>query len=132
MDTGQPRNMGQGGFRSAFAIAAILAAAAFCGPAAGATDCSTRLLSDWRDGRIDATYPVHCYREALANLPEDLQVYSTAEGDLTRALQVQLAAPHKAKAAGGGGDSGGVSILLVLAVTVGLVLAGSSLAVIAR
>src|SRR5215207_6341803 len=41
MDSGQPRDMGQGGYRSAFAIAAILAAAAFCGPAAGATDCPT-------------------------------------------------------------------------------------------
>jgi len=124
--------MGQGGYRLAFAIAAIFAAAAFCGPAAGATDCSAQLLSDWRDGRIDGTYPVHCYREALAKLPEDLQVYSTAESDLTRALQAQLDAPHATKAAGGGGESGGVSPLLVLAVTAGLVVAGSSLAVIAR
>ena len=122
--------MGQGGYRLAFAIGAIVVAAALSGPAAGATDCS-RLLSDWEDGRIDRTYPVQCYRQALASLPEDLQVYSTAESDLTRALQAQLAAPQRAKAAGGGGD-GGVSPLLVLAVTAGLVLVGGSLAMIAR
>jgi uncharacterized protein (DUF3084 family) len=124
--------MGQGGYRLAYAFAAICAAAAFAGPAAGATDCSTRLLADWQDGRIDRTYPVHCYREALASLPEDLQVYSTAQSDLTRALQAQLDNPQSAKAAGGGGNSGHVSPLLVLAVTAGLVLAGGSLAVIAR
>jgi hypothetical protein len=124
--------MGQGGLRLAFAFAALLAAAAFSGSAAGATDCSARLLADWQDGRIDRTYPVHCYREALASLPEDLQVYSTAQSDLTRALQAQLDAPQKAKAAGGSGDNGHVSLLLVLAVTAGLVLAGGSLAVIAR
>jgi hypothetical protein len=124
--------MGQGGFRLAFAFVATIAAAAFAGPAAGATDCSARLLADWQDGRIDRTYPVHCYRAALASLPEDLQVYSTAQSDLTRALQGRLDAPQQAKAAGGGGDSGHVSPLLVLAVTAGLVLAGGSLAVIAR
>jgi hypothetical protein len=124
--------MGQGGYRLAFAFATLLTAAAFSGSAAGATDCSARLLSDWQDGRIDRTYPVHCYREALASLPEDLQVYSTAQSDLTRALQVQLEAPRRAKAAGGGGDGGDVSPLLVLGVTAGLVLAGGSLAVIAR
>jgi hypothetical protein len=124
--------MGQGGYRFAYAFAALLAAAVFSGSAAGATDCSARLLSDWQDGRIDRTYPVHCYRDALASLPEDLQVYSTAQSDLTRALQAQLQAPQQAKAAGGGSDSGDVSPLLVLAVTAGLVLAGGSLAVIAR
>lgn len=125
--------MGQGRYRLAFAIASILAAAAFCGPAAGATDCSARLLSDWEDGRIDRTYPVHCYREALASLPEDLQVYSTVESDLTRALQTQFEAPRRVEAAdGGGGDSSGVSPMLVLVVTAGLLLAGGSVAVIAR
>jgi hypothetical protein len=124
--------MGQGRYRLAFAIAGILAAAAFSGPAAGATDCSTRLLSDWEDGRIDRTYPVHCYREALESLPEDLQVYSTAESDLTRALQTKLEAPRQVEAADTGGDSSGVSPMLVLVVTAGLLLAGGSVAVIAR
>ncbi len=60
-------------------------------PSAQASSCSSRLLSDWRDGRIDATYPIHCYRDALADLPEDLRVYSTVENDITRALEARLA-----------------------------------------
>ncbi|CAN5323689.1 hypothetical protein BH18ACT12_BH18ACT12_11320 [soil metagenome] len=122
--------MGQGGYRLLLGVAATLAAA-FCGPAAGATDCSTRLLSDWRDGRVDRTYPVACYREALAGLPEDLQVYSTAKSDLTRELQSRLDDPRRAGAAGVDADDG-VSPVLVLAVTAGLLLAGGSLATIAR
>jgi hypothetical protein len=124
--------MGQGGYRLVFAFAALLAAAAFSASAAGATDCSARLLADWQDGRIDRTYPVECYRQALSSLPEDLQVYSTAQSDITRALQTQLEAPQRVKAAGSGGGDDGVSPVLVLAVTAGLLLAGGSLAVIAR
>jgi hypothetical protein len=50
--------------------------------------CSAALIHDWYvDGRIDQTYPVHCYREALRGIPEDQIVYGTLRDDLTRALQ---------------------------------------------
>jgi hypothetical protein len=50
--------------------------------------CSRTLIHDWYvDGRIDQTYPVHCYREALRDIPEDQIVYGTLRDDLTRALQ---------------------------------------------
>jgi hypothetical protein len=50
--------------------------------------CSAALIHDWYvDGRIDETYPVHCYREALRGIPEDQIVYGTLRDDLTRALQ---------------------------------------------
>jgi hypothetical protein len=52
------------------------------------TKCSAALIHDWYvDGRIDGTYPVHCYREALKDIPEDQIVYGTLRDDLTRALQ---------------------------------------------
>jgi len=52
------------------------------------SDCSQKLIHDWYiDGRVDNTYPVHCYREALKNIPEDQVVYGTLRQDLTRALQ---------------------------------------------
>src|SRR6266568_1325155 len=52
------------------------------------SDCSKALIHDWYvDGRVDNTYPVHCYREALKNIPEDQVVYGTLRQDLTRALQ---------------------------------------------
>src|SRR5213082_2212942 len=50
--------------------------------------CSEALIHDWYvDGRVDKTYPVHCYREALKDIPEDQLIYGTLRDDLTRALQ---------------------------------------------
>jgi hypothetical protein len=50
--------------------------------------CSAALIHDWYvDGRIDHTYQVHCYREALQSIPEDQIIYGTLREDLTRALQ---------------------------------------------
>ena len=52
------------------------------------SSCSKALIHDWYvDGRVDKTYPVHCYREALKQIPEDQIVYGTLRQDLTRALQ---------------------------------------------
>ena len=53
--------------------------------------CSAALIHDWYvDGRVDNTYPVHCYREALKNIPEDQIVYGSLRQDLTRALQATI------------------------------------------
>src|ERR1700730_10320584 len=50
--------------------------------------CSKALVHDWYvDGRIDQTYPVHCYRQALKQIPEDQIIYGTLRQDLTRGLQ---------------------------------------------
>jgi len=56
-------------------------------PAAAATPCWKALLNDWYDGRIDDTYPIHCYSDALKHLPADVQTYSSAHDDILRALQ---------------------------------------------
>jgi len=56
-------------------------------PAAAATPCWKALLNDWYDGRIDNTYPLHCYSDALKHLPADVQTYSSAHDDILRALQ---------------------------------------------
>ena len=55
--------------------------------AAAATPCWKSLLTDWYDGRIDNTYPIHCYRDALRHLPNDVKTYSSAHDDILRALQ---------------------------------------------
>jgi hypothetical protein len=114
-----------GRFCLLFAIAMGLTALAFTGSAGAAQSCGTRVLDDWRDGRIDGTYPVRCYRQALADLPEDVRVYSSAQSDITRALQARLGstAPSAARSNTG---SNGVSPLLVVAITAAtLVVAGS-------
>jgi hypothetical protein len=78
--------------RAALVAALIGLAAALTAPsAANAAACWQRVLDDWRDGRLDAVYPVQCYREALTNMPEDLRVYGTAETDIQNALSRELA-----------------------------------------
>ena len=53
--------------------------------------CSRALIHDWYvDGRVDKTYPVHCYREALKQIPEDQIIYGTLRDDLNRALQATI------------------------------------------
>ena len=95
------------------------------------------MLNDWRDGRIDGTHSVACYQTALAQLPEDLRIYSSAESDIQRALlsrtQVDVggAGEEAQKPPRSDGGSDGVSPLLVLAIT-GAILAvmGSAFALV--
>jgi hypothetical protein len=128
--------MTPGGLRPLLALAAALSALVFCGAGQAKPSCVSAVLNDWRDGRIDGTYSVSCYQAALAQLPEDLRIYSSAESDIKRALlarsQVTLAAPAKAQkpARSGGGDNG-VSPLLVLAIAGAiLAVAGSAFALV--
>ena len=58
--------------------------------ASGAMPCARRLIADWADGRIDHTYPITCYREAMKSLPTDLEVYSSAPEDIASALQERI------------------------------------------
>jgi len=69
-------------------LAVLLATLAFgAGSAAAKAPCWKTLLNDWYDGRIDGTYPVHCYTQAINHLPEDVRDYSQARSDLNRALE---------------------------------------------
>jgi hypothetical protein len=93
-------------------VVAAAAAATFGVSTAHASACSSALIRDWyNDGRIDGTYPVHCYREALKDIPEDQLVYGTLRDDLNRALASVIAEHHgnitpntPVPPGGGGGD----------------------------
>jgi hypothetical protein len=70
-------------------MGAIAFALAGCGPFGqprAERACGQDVLSDWADGRIDGTYPDPCYEAAIDEMPEDLRAYSTAEDDISRAL----------------------------------------------
>jgi hypothetical protein len=124
--------MGQGRIRIRLlvAVAVGLLALAVTGSAGAAQSCGSRLLDDWRDGRIDNTYSVACYRQALAHMPEDVRVYSTAQADITRALQARLAtAPKMAPTHH---SSAGVSPLLVVAISAAVLVAAGSVAAAVR
>ncbi|MGH3001051.1 MAG: hypothetical protein ACRDM1_00010 [Gaiellaceae bacterium] len=77
-------------------VATTFLTAAVAPPAArAATPCWKLLLNDWYDGRIDQTYPIHCYRDALKHLPADVQTYSSAHDDILRALQTAISRERK-------------------------------------
>jgi len=98
-------------------LAGLLAAVlAFASPAS-AQPCAEQIIDDWSDNaEIDGTYPVECYRAAIAALPEDLRAYSSAADDIRRALQARLQVDGGSEdggssggTAGSGGDSSGDS-----------------------
>src|SRR6478672_10074307 len=102
---------------AALAIGAALGTTAQPAQARSLSTCSKALVHDWLvDGRVDRTYPVHCYREALKTIPEDQLVYGTLRDDLNRALantirehngHVNKDTPVPGFGAGGGGTGGG-------------------------
>jgi hypothetical protein len=60
-------------------------------PAAAASACWQTVINDWADNsRVDGRYPIHCYRDALRNLPEDMKAYSTAPDDIERAMREEI------------------------------------------
>ena len=67
--------------------ASLCVLAVFAQPAAAST-CGTRVLKDWSDNsRIDGTYPLHCYQDAIDALPSDLRDYSDALDVIGRAFR---------------------------------------------
>jgi len=69
----------------------VLAALTIAGPAAAAESCGKKVVDDWyADGRVDGTYPAHCYDDAIEILPRDVRDYSSAKEDIERALQAFL------------------------------------------
>jgi hypothetical protein len=104
--------------QATLALLALLACIAATAPAAATAatqPCWKRLVNDWYDGRIDRTYPVSCYREAIRNLPRDVDEYSSAREDIQRALAQAIRGtepadddpvPPETNGSGGGGGGG--------------------------
>lgn len=98
--------------RTLWSIALVAAAlAVLASPAHGGKSCAQQVIDDWFDNsRVDGEYPARCYRAAIANLPEDVRSYSSAEDDIKRALQERLRDQDAGGSSGGGsGGSGGTS-----------------------
>jgi hypothetical protein len=72
-------------------LGAVAALSAASPAAAAGTPCGKKVLGDWFDnGRIDRIYPLHCYEDAINQIPPDLRDYANAEDVITRALQSAL------------------------------------------
>jgi len=79
-------------------FALLLAAVAVPGTAHGAVPCRDRIYNDWYgDGKIDTTYPIACYKDALKHIPADARIYSSLSDDITSAMQGALARLHGKK-----------------------------------
>jgi hypothetical protein len=78
-------------FASIATLAAALALGSAAPAAASGTPCWKVVVSDWyADGRIDNTYPLHCYQDALHHLPPDVRAYADASDEIQRAMQAAI------------------------------------------
>ena len=76
--------------RAVLVMAAATFALATAAPAdAGSLeDCGQRVIRDWYSGgRVDAIYPLPCYRAAIRALPDDVLQYTDATTVIERALE---------------------------------------------
>jgi hypothetical protein len=88
----------------------LVLAAVLPATAAAKTPCWKKVLNDWSNGRTIGAYPLHCYRDAIRHLPEDLRDYSSAATDIEAALQAQIAKRNERSTQGiGNSDSGSSS-----------------------
>jgi hypothetical protein len=102
----------RGALRVLVFLAAFVAVLAVASPAGAAKSCGRAVIDDWYDnGRVDGTYALHCYDDAIQILPRDVRDYSSAKDDIQRALQAAKrgeAAPP-ARTDPTPGDEGGAS-----------------------
>lgn len=90
MTTPGRRQLHRSTLRVAAALVLGLAALSFSGPAAAAS-CGKRVIDDWNaDGRVDGTYALQCYDDAIEALPRDVRDYSSAKEDIERAMQAAM------------------------------------------
>lgn len=67
----------------------VLALSVGAAAASAKTPCWRQIQNEWvNNQRIATTYPLHCYREAIAHVPEDLRQYSSIEEDILAARQL--------------------------------------------
>ena len=78
--------------RAVLVLAALASVLFVTAPAASAApSCGRQVIDDWYDdGRIDGSYALHCYDDAIEILPRDVRDYSSAKEDIQRALQAKL------------------------------------------
>jgi hypothetical protein len=72
--------------------AALVAAVAPASVVAAKPSCGVAVLRDWSDGKLNRSYPVRCYQDAINRMPEDMRSYTTAPDDIQRALLARLRA----------------------------------------
>jgi hypothetical protein len=73
----------------------VLAAVGVPSTAHAAVPCRDKIYNDWyANGKIDTNYPIACYKDALAHIPADAQIYSNLTADIHAAMQGAIARAH--------------------------------------
>jgi hypothetical protein len=66
----------------------VLALAVSAPPASAKTPCWRQIQNEWvAKDRVATNYPLHCYSEAIAHVPDDLAQYSSIIDDIVAARQ---------------------------------------------
>jgi hypothetical protein len=97
--------------RLAAVLAVLFASLAATAGAASAKSCGEQVIDDWygsKTGQLSKTYPIHCYRDAIKMLKghPDITIYSSAQQDITRAMQLAIiASRNKGNGSGPGGPT---------------------------
>jgi hypothetical protein len=69
-------------------VLGVLALAVSAPPASAKTPCWVQIQNEWvAKDRVSATYPLHCYGEAIRHVPNDLAQYSSIIDDIVAARQ---------------------------------------------
>ena len=78
-------------------VAAVLGMAALASDASAAnagTPCWRQVINEWvKTDHVSSTYPLHCYNDAIAHVPNDLRQYSSIEEDILAARQQAVREP---------------------------------------
>jgi hypothetical protein len=75
------------------ALVVTLALSVGAAAASAKTPCWRQIQNEWVNNQsIATTYPLHCYREAIAHGPEGLRQYSSIEEDILAARQLAATA----------------------------------------
>jgi hypothetical protein len=62
--------------------------------------CRNAIFNDWyHDGQIASTYPLACYRDALAHVRNGDAIYTSLQDDIQSALQAAIQRQHGKKVA---------------------------------
>ena len=80
---------------TAFLLGVAVSSLARTPSAHAQSPCWHRVVADWSAGSLGDSYPIACYEAAIAHLPEDVRIYSSAEADIRRAMLAAL--PVRAK-----------------------------------
>ena len=87
------------------ALTLLVLALATGGPAVAAKSCGNQVLDDWtKDTRLNKTYAIECYDQALENLPNDVADYTDAFDQISDARQDALQGDRALASRFGGGD----------------------------